>query len=853
MGVFKNVGEGAWRSFADRSLELKKKLLLQSEFSVWVQLKESTSTYGRLNSVTNWKYCEIVWNNPTPTQKLFIDSMTTNDGVLISKLNIFVPDKYLNEDMAQPSSLPSPPKPTTKKKPTSSQSSSQLSPGKSFRDALIVDDVVNEEKHGDAGVQSTGELGGNVNDEKEGQEDGDAGVQSTGELGGNAIDKKKGQEDGDGVQSSGEHGGKAINKNEGKSDEEDGRVDERDVKEGEDEEEDEGKSDEEDGREDERDIEEGDEEEEDERKSDEGDGRVDKRDVEEGDEEEEEDEEKGLGWRGGIRDVSEEGEKEDERKKWLLETLSNDEEEANEKLHDLLGYPDAHSGILPRLPCPDTLGPYADDYIAFRDDLERLYGDGFLVSIWIKTINKSFKLDLKSDLASHPVSKKRRELTTTSNERLWENLGDPNDVTSVEFADRFNNLFPLSKNGKFIFKKDEFILGNWTIVTFYKRVKEEYIDGCTEGNGPGSELYQTVTNLLDKLSIDMSLGRNLLSIDWNGETLPSSTDRPQSNTTSRKKDEETPEGTISSNKLCSERCLGRCSDSSSSCMFLSNLLPSVQDEVGSNYHQQVREGFRMKPDIVFMGEQVFIPLVATNKKQSFWITTSRPEYIYTERVGCDVMTWQEGNDIKCIFAGQLYRSKVRGNGMVMVTKILRGKCRDNKIRLLIAEYEAGKGFVSRYVKGSQSHIDFLNKHTPTDHFASSEVITSCLLQYHERTSALFLAFDTMGGFVETDPRWSSYRPGSRKVQLGDASLRELLGTAFPEEVEGKFGQGLHIDDLVNCTFLAPHQCSANIAKLALTRQKNNSALNVNSGEGTLQSICLHIMLYVTYLVCLYMN
>ena len=48
-----------------------------------MQLKESTSIYKKLIFILRLKFCEIEWNNPTPTQKIFIDSMTTNDGVLI--------------------------------------------------------------------------------------------------------------------------------------------------------------------------------------------------------------------------------------------------------------------------------------------------------------------------------------------------------------------------------------------------------------------------------------------------------------------------------------------------------------------------------------------------------------------------------------------------------------------------------------------------------------------------------------------------------------------------------------------------------------------------------------------------
>ena len=84
---------------------MKEKLLAQTKFTLYVQLKESTSTYGRLISVANWKTCEIGWISPTPTQNAFIESVTTKDGVRISKLNILVPDKYLNEDVAPPSSV----------------------------------------------------------------------------------------------------------------------------------------------------------------------------------------------------------------------------------------------------------------------------------------------------------------------------------------------------------------------------------------------------------------------------------------------------------------------------------------------------------------------------------------------------------------------------------------------------------------------------------------------------------------------------------------------------------------------------------------------------------------------------
>ena len=839
---------------------MKEKLLAQKTFTLYVQLKESTSTYGRLISVANWKTCEIGWISPTPTQNSFIESVTTKDGVRISKLNILVPDKYLNEDVAPPSSVKSPAKP--KKKPLLSSSNSQLSPGRTFRDALIVqdkedisvdgkdeekDDKVNKEKQGE---QSTGEQGGQAIKDKEEGDDQEREEKRGDEIKDKEEDKNKKQSDEDGV------------REEEKEEEGEGHVDDKDGWRGEGEEGGEGQGlglgereehdDDEDGW----------------RGEEEGEGQGQGQGEGEGEEHDDDED----GWRGeeeeeGYDDEEEEEEENEgkvgnvDRAEWLQQELGDkkDEEAVNQKLHGFLGFPDPTSGILPPLLYHDKLGPYGDDYVAFRDDLERLYGDGFLVSLFIKTINKSFNLDPKSDPPAL-LSKTRRELTSTSNARVWETLGDPNDVTSVEFANRFKKLFPFTKNGKFTFKNDEFILGNWTIINFYKRVKDEYIDKYTEGNGPGSELYQTVANLLDKLCIDMSLGRDLLSIDWNGKpssssSSSSSSGQTQSTAASRKKDEATPnesnretsapapESTVSNNTHCGERCLGRCSDSSASCMFLCNLLPPTQDAVGSNFNKLVRESFKMKTDVVFIEDQTYLPLVATNKKQCFWITPSRPEYIYTERVGSDVMTWQEGNVIKCIFAGQLYRSKVRGKGMVMVIKILRGKCRDNKIRLLTAEYEVEKGFVSRYVNGSQSHIDFLNQHTPTDHFASPEVITKCLLEYHEQTSALFSAFDAMGGLVETDPRWPSYRLGSRKVQLSDEQFKELMATAFQGEEEDQWGQALHRDDIYHMTLIAPHQYNTEIAKLALTRQKNNSALNVHSSERTLQNICQYLMLY----------
>jgi hypothetical protein len=163
-----------------------------------------------------------------------------------------------------------------------------------------------------------------------------------------------------------------------------------------------------------------------------------------------------------------------------------------------------------------------------------------------------------------------------------------------------------------------------------------------------------------------------------------------------------------------------------------------------------------------------------------------------------------------------------------VLKILRGKCKDSKIHLLVAVYEQGK-WVVRYIQRSDAHKEFVTDNQPMAHFASPHLLKTLSESYHEQTSCLYRAFDAMGG-TGAGSHFGDFRVG-RNYQLRHDLVQLLLTRAFPEEPESERGSVLHREDLISFTIMAPHQFDALSAKQELEHKKANPLCAIHPSEG----------------------
>ena len=284
-------------------------------------------------------------------------------------------------------------------------------------------------------------------------------------------------------------------------------------------------------------------------------------------------------------------------------------------------------------------------------------------------------------------------------------------------------------------------------------------------------------------------------------------------------------------------------------MFFAGYLPEIRDEHSESLREGISDNFFTKdPQVAVLnvGRQhydddtaepnhhVFVPLktdptLEVSGQRLFWVNTTFPEYIYTDRVGVDVMTWTERGSFRCLYAGQLYEKKNNKTGLRFVLKVLRGKCKDSKIHLLVAYYDKGEWKV-RYIRKSDAHKDFLAENQPTPYFASPELMLKLHTTYHEQTTALYRAFDKMGG-TKNGAHYDDYRVG-RNYQLSEKQLDDLLNKAFPEESDVERTKGLEKADLISFTLIAPHQPDCSTATRILEHQKGNTQFSIHPSEGT---------------------
>ena len=203
-------------------------------------------------------------------------------------------------------------------------SSSQLSPGRTFPDTLIAQDKKEMSFTEELQYDHQNKKDGKDEEEEDKVNEVKQGEQSAGERRRNAIEEREEEDKQEGAEKRGDElKDEEESENQEKSDEDGGR----------------GEEDDEDGR-----------------RGDDEDG---VRGEEEGDDQD--------GRRGEGKEKDERVVGNVDREKWFQETLGDkgDEETVNNKLqHSHLGYLDPHSGILPPLPSHDELGPYADDAIA---------------------------------------------------------------------------------------------------------------------------------------------------------------------------------------------------------------------------------------------------------------------------------------------------------------------------------------------------------------------------------------------------------------------------------------------------------------------------------------------------------
>ena len=312
---------------------------------------------------------------------------------------------------------------------------------------------------------------------------------------------------------------------------------------------------------------------------------------------------------------------------------------------------------------------------------------------------------------------------------------------------------------------------------------------------------------------------------------------------------------------CSTKCLGMCSSATDgNCMFLSNaLMDTMKDEWSENQLEDFKDFHRNPEVIVTRANEVFVPLAIdrnlerNNQSRTQWVNTSHLEWIYWSRVGLDLMTWDKGESMKRLVVGQFYKAKESsfGEGLCMILKILRGKCKDSKIGLLAAYYVPFKGWEIRYEKTPESHIDWLKENSATEYFAPTELVNSLLKSYHDQSNAVFVVFDKWGGFDEKNPRYKLFRNG-HEVSLNNVQVQNLLEESFPEEAKDRRGDVLNLDDLRRVCVLPPFEYMATQCQQQLLHQKHNQALNVDSDEGKYSLTCCHILnknRYVLTCIC----
>ena len=561
----------------------------------------------------------------------------------------------------------------------------------------------------------------------------------------------------------------------------------------------------------------------------------------------------------------------------------------NDGMHRIFGYP--KDGIEIDFKKID-LGPYGDDINSFRIDLDRIYDDSFFLKVWNNNLDESLRLGkLESKRGEHSPSPSSKSMPPSTPEAsnsgekfVFDVLGVPTKVTTQEMLEGFSKLFYERRFTKTLCVNPNLSDGLEYPFWWHTANKVKFFHGhakdifCIEDSKETRpEIKSMVANLLNRLNTDFDLGMDRLSITTapcfsssaNDETVTRTRASSDALTSSSSLTQNTNNETVtrasssadvlpsSSNStssvdlMCTAKCLGGCKVGM--CMFYSGLIPLVsQDPASLKFMQDIEKCFwtNKDPQVVLLCSMdfkersintnehiVFVPLkvkseleINTGGTRCYYVNTNQPEYIYTNRVGFDVLVWKEQGELCRLFAGQLFKSNSKESGLRFVLKILRGKCKDNKIYLLVAFYE-NDDWIVRYMRSKDSHKEFLSKNTPMTNFVSPELQSDLSLRYHEQTTSLYKAFDAMGGLSE-GLSYAEFRTRG-KCNLNDDQLCRLLSRAFPEEKEPDRSKGLHIDDLMSFTLIAPHQFNTANAKRDLEHRKANQQCHVHSSEGTL--------------------
>jgi hypothetical protein len=182
--------------------------------------------------------------------------------------------------------------------------------------------------------------------------------------------------------------------------------------------------------------------------------------------------------------------------------------------------------------------------------------------------------------------------------------------------------------------------------------------------------------------------------------------------------------------------------------------------------------------------------------------------------------WTQAKKIHRLIAGQLY--KTNQGPLCFVLKIIRGKCKDSSIHLLVAYYDTGD-WVVRYIKGADSHKAFLLDNTATPHFVSQEVQEMVSRRYHETTAALYRELDRMKATKGGEHYNEFVFRGS--YDLNQEQVDRLLSNALSNEDASNRGKILHRGDLISFCLLPPFQHDSVPAKSQLNHMKHNSSAN----------------------------
>ena len=458
-----------------------------------------------------------------------------------------------------------------------------------------------------------------------------------------------------------------------------------------------------------------------------------------------------------------------EKEEWMIATLGKpgDDENFNNGMHGLFGY-----STDPTKFSFDDLGPYEEDIASFRTDLRRLYGnESFQFDIWTDNLDSSFP-------GTNPFKRSRSRPSSPPEHPKAKEQG-MRKVSAIGTRESSSSSSLLTS-------------GNGT--------------DTTSSHHPSSIGPDTATTTTSSLSSSSSTSRDT-EINVSGR--------------------------------CHSHCLGKCTVGM--CMFYAGFLPEASDPAADKLKRVIEDNFltiKAPQPVVLQGSngthQVFVPLktkaeLEIGGTKCYWVNTTLSEFIYTNRIGLDVLTWTERGTIRCLYAGQLFRSKSKETGLRFVLKILRGKCKDTKIRLLVAVYEQAEWTV-RYMNRSEAHKEFLNENLPMSHFVSPLLQETISLQYHEQTASLYHAFDAMGG-TSGGAHFADFHVG-RNYQLTTDQLHRLMNRAFPEEAEIDRDRGLYKDDLIAFNIIAPHQFDCASARQALQHRKDNMLLRIHQSEGT---------------------